>query len=140
MIGVLGKEDGSWFEPEEFLNFPCEDLLRIDGLWLQYSQINGVSKFGFSLQKEIIKKCGYKLDGNYPTSEVWDDFCHEVGWRDKKTRTPYPPLYTLDVDTKTGALPALRKGGTGHLGKALLVEGRGGRVSSLSSRLLNCSR
>ena len=136
MIGVLGKEYGRWFESEELLNFPCGDLLKIDGLWVKSSG----GKFGFSIQKEIIKKCGYKLDGNYPTSEVWDDFCHEVGWRDKKTRNSYPPLYTLDINTKAGALPALRKGGTGHLGKVLLVEGRGGRVSSLASRLVDCSR
>ncbi|NJL91214.1 MAG: GUN4 domain-containing protein [Coleofasciculaceae cyanobacterium SM2_1_6] len=74
MLEVLGKEKDDYFTREELLNFPCKDLLKIDGLWLEYSKINGVSKFGFSLQKEILKKCGYKLDGSDPPSEVWYDF------------------------------------------------------------------
>lgn len=98
MLEVVEKEKDDFFTREELLNFPCEDLLKIDGLWLEYSKINGVSKFGFSLQKEIIKKCGYKLDGSDPPSEVWYDFLDEVGWRDD-------PTYTLGIDTKNGTLP-----------------------------------
>ncbi|NJO66941.1 MAG: transcriptional regulator, partial [Leptolyngbyaceae cyanobacterium RM1_405_57] len=49
MIITVGKEEGHYFEPEELLNFPCEELLAIDRLWVNYS--NG--KFGFSVQKKI---------------------------------------------------------------------------------------
>jgi hypothetical protein len=105
MIGVLRKEVGDYFIQEELLNFPCEDLLKIDGLWLKYSQVNGLSKFGFSVQKEIIKKCGYKLDGSDPPLKVLYDFSHEVGWRDKKTEKWRASTYTLDRSTKVGSLP-----------------------------------
>jgi len=41
------------------LNYPCEDLRRLNDLWLHYS--NG--RFGFSVQKEIYVACGGILDG-----------------------------------------------------------------------------
>ncbi len=114
MLEVVGKEKDDYFTQKELLEFPCKDLLKIDGLWLEYSKINGVSKFGFSLQKEIIRKCGYKLDGSYPGDEIWYDFCNEVGWRDKKTKEWHNPTYTLDINTKIGTLPAAAgRGGAG---------------------------
>jgi len=78
MIDVLGKQKGDLFRVEELQDFPCEALLTIDELWVKYSQ----GKFGFSVQKEIFRKCGYKLDGSTITSEVLTDFMDEVGWRD----------------------------------------------------------
>ncbi len=101
MIEVVGKEAGEWFTSEELLNFDCDALLTIDRLWVDYSK----GKFGFSVQKEIIRKCGYKLDGSYPGDEIWYDFCNEVGWRDKKTKEWHDPTYTLDINTKIGTLP-----------------------------------
>ena len=104
MIEVLGKEQVDWFRrAEELLNFPCEDLLTIDGLWVQHSQ----GKFGFSVQKEIIKKCGYKLDGSYPGDEIWYEFLDKVGWRDKKTHNYSDPTYNDIYNVKNGTLPFL---------------------------------
>jgi len=132
MIGVLGKEEGDYFTRKELLEFPCSDLLRIDGLWVNYSK----GKFGFSVQKEILKKCGYKLDGSDPPLEIWYDFLDEVGWRDKTTRWHNPtregdnptrwhnPTYTLDINTKIGNLP--------------IMGGGKDEVSSLFSRIETC--
>ena len=77
MITTVGKEEGQWFDRKELLNFPCEELLTIDGLWRKYSQ----DHYGFSVQKEIYVKCGGKLDGNYPGDTIWEKFGDEVGWR-----------------------------------------------------------
>ncbi|MBW4520265.1 MAG: GUN4 domain-containing protein [Scytolyngbya sp. HA4215-MV1] len=77
IITTVGKEDGQWFEPEELLNFPCEELKAIDRLWVKYS--NG--RFGFSVQKQIYVECGAKLDGKYPGDEIWKKFGEQVGWR-----------------------------------------------------------
>lgn len=78
MIVTVGKEEGQWFEPEELLNFPCEELLAIDGLWVKYSQ----GRFGFSVQKEIYlsPKVGGVADGRYH-KKAWDRFCHQVAWK-----------------------------------------------------------
>jgi len=76
MITTVGKEEGQWFDREELLNFPCEELLTIDGLWRKYSQ----DRYGFSIQKEIYARCGGILDGTDPSGEMWKKFASEVGW------------------------------------------------------------
>jgi len=78
MITTVGKEVGDWFASEELLNFPCEELLAIDRLWVKHSQ----GQFGFSVQKEIYVACGAKLDGKYPGDKIWKDFGARVGWRE----------------------------------------------------------
>ncbi|MEO1146850.1 MAG: GUN4 domain-containing protein [Cyanobacteria bacterium J06638_22] len=77
MITTVGKEEGQWFEAEELLNFPCEELLAIDGLWVKYS--NG--QFGFSVQKDIYlsEEVGGVANGLY-YKDTWEKFCHKVDW------------------------------------------------------------
>jgi hypothetical protein len=77
MITTVGKSKGQWFTEEELLNFPCDELLTIDRLWVKYS--NG--HFGFSVQKKIYVECGATLDGKYPGDKIWREFGDRVGWR-----------------------------------------------------------
>lgn len=77
MIRAVGKKEGDWFTSEELLNFPCTDLKTIDALWVKYSK----GHFGFSVQKQIYVDCGGKLDGKYPSKEIWEKFGDRVGWR-----------------------------------------------------------
>jgi hypothetical protein len=74
MITTVGKKTGQWFEREDLLNFPCEELRTIDGLWVKYSQ----GRFGFSVQKEIYLNCGGVPDGKYH-EKAWKKFCHMNG-------------------------------------------------------------
>mgnify|MGYP001796348642 CR=1 FL=1 len=60
MITTVGKEEGQYFEPDELLNFPCEELKIIDQLWVTHSK----GKYGFSVQKEIYLSCS-GADGRY---------------------------------------------------------------------------
>ena len=76
MITTVGKESGQYFKPEELLNFPCEELLAIDRLWVSYSK----GHFGFSVQKDIYLECGGILDGNYHQG-TFEKFGDRVGWR-----------------------------------------------------------
>ncbi|MGG6295915.1 GUN4 domain-containing protein [Leptolyngbya sp. AN02str] len=142
MITAVGKEEGQWFEREELLNFPCEDLLAIDGLWIKYS--NGL--FGFSVQKQIYVDCGATLDGEYPGDKIWGEFCDRVGWREDGNYLSYSAL-NPSLSSSRGSLPFLWVfvvvgvwvGGVEVVG----VGSRNGGVvvvSSLSSRLVNCSR
>jgi hypothetical protein len=73
MITTVGKEDGQWFDRTDLENFPCEDLLTIDRLWVEAS--NG--HFGFSIQKKIWQWCGSPMD----YSDDYEKFMEEVGWR-----------------------------------------------------------
>ncbi|NEQ74009.1 MAG: NACHT domain-containing protein [Okeania sp. SIO2C9] len=60
MLQTVGREEGDFLRVEDIENFPCEDLRKIDQLWVKYS--NG--KFGFSIMKQIYqyldgtKSCG----------------------------------------------------------------------------------
>jgi hypothetical protein len=61
MITEVGKKEGQWFAREDLLNFPCDPLTVIDGLWVDYSS----RKFGFSVQKKMyVDECGGVPDGN----------------------------------------------------------------------------
>ena len=77
MLETVGKEEGQWFEPEELENFPCEDLRKLDQLWVDYSQ----GKFGFSVQKKIYFELGGTKELNW---EEWEKFGSRVGWYNKE--------------------------------------------------------
>lgn len=101
MITTVGKEEGQWFDREELLNFPCEELRTIDSLWVKYSQ----GKFGFSVQKKIYVECGATLDGNYPGDKIWDKFCNRVGWRKDSGGMFYSDLKFNPSISPQGELP-----------------------------------
>ncbi|WP_434684333.1 GUN4 domain-containing protein [Pseudanabaena minima] len=79
MITAVGKEDGQWFSAKDLKEFPCDELLAINKLWVEYSKKHGF-EFGFSLQKQIYVECGGKLDFSYPSSETWEKFYKETAW------------------------------------------------------------
>lgn len=111
MITTVGKEVGQYFEAEELLNFPCEELLAIDGLWVQYSQ----GKFGFSVQREIYlsKEVGGIADGSYD-NEAFKRFGDNVGWRESGS---WEFRMKYDIAAPLGHLPEMEvKGGGGRRG------------------------
>jgi hypothetical protein len=64
---------------EDIKNFPCEDLLTLDRLWVEYSKKYGF-EFGFSVQKDIYVECGGNLDFSLPSPETWNKFCDRIAW------------------------------------------------------------
>lgn len=77
MIRTVGKDPGQFFSAEELRKFPCEDLLRIDGLWVK----NSDGRFGFSIQKEIyVHECGGRLDGIEYDRESFSQLIEKVEW------------------------------------------------------------
>ena len=77
MLKVANREKEGWLELKNIKNFPCEDLLTIDRLWVHYSS----GLYGFSVQKEIYVECGGKLNFRYPSDEIWDKFCDRTAWK-----------------------------------------------------------
>ncbi|MBD2105695.1 GUN4 domain-containing protein [Nodosilinea sp. FACHB-13] len=100
MITAVGKEEGQYFEPDELLSFPCEELLMIDRLWVKHSQ----GRFGFSVQKEIYlsKEVGGIADGMY-YKEVFKGFGDRVGWRENGN-WKFPIKYDTSASKDTSAL------------------------------------
>ncbi|TYQ31393.1 GUN4 domain-containing protein [Pseudanabaena sp. UWO310] len=116
MLSAVGKESGQWLEPDELRNFPCDELLAIDRLWVKHS--NGL--YGFSVQKQIYEECGGKLDFSYPSDETWDKFCDLVAWKDKgKYLTDYSNFFDKKFINKSGHLPF--GGFDGLVGRGVLL-------------------
>jgi hypothetical protein len=97
MITTVGKEDGQGFSRQNLEKFPCEDLLTIDRLWVDAS--NG--HFGFSVQKEIWKKCGSPMDYN----DNYRKFMEEVGWQLRGSFVDYSDLKFSTSNSLKGELP-----------------------------------
>ena len=111
MITTVDKEPGQFFTRDELLNFPCEELLAIDALWVKYSD----GKFGFSVQKDLYLKCGGIADGKY-YEKAFFDFFDQVKWS----------TITYDLSAPEGHLPSW-----------VVVDNR--VISSLASRLVKCN-
>lgn len=73
--------------------FPCENLRKIDQLWVQHS--NG--RFGFSVQKQIWKS----------VNKEWNFFGDRVGWRVNGNWLSYNNL-TFTLEAPVAHLPGLR--------------------------------
>jgi hypothetical protein len=115
MFQVLGKRFGDYLTTEELMTFPCADLLRIDGLWVQHSG----GKFGFSVQKDIYVLCGGVLDGKY-SEEPFVKFIRQVGWC-KADAKRYDELNELLLDSALRNYSDIEKAVGGHLPFTLRV-------------------
>jgi hypothetical protein len=94
MITTVGKEEGQWFDPEDLSNFPCEDLLALNDLWVRHSE----KKWGFSVQKGIWQECGSPGPYNGKTKVQWEQFGDRVGWRKDGNWLEYKDLaFTYSV-------------------------------------------
>jgi hypothetical protein len=97
MITTVGKDVGQGFSHTDFANFPCDDLLMLDRLWVQASK----GHFGFSIQKKIWQKCGSPMDYN----NRYKDFMCQVGWLRNESAVNYQLLnFSLDK-SPLGELP-----------------------------------
>ncbi|MEO0490918.1 MAG: GUN4 domain-containing protein [Cyanobacteria bacterium J06659_2] len=103
MITTVGKEEGQFFDSDDLLNFPCDDLRAIDGLWVKHSK----GKLGFSVQKQIYVDCGATLDSKYPGDKVLEEFCDRVGWQKGGLYLHYSDLSFNLHHSPTGELPCL---------------------------------
>jgi predicted NACHT family NTPase len=119
MITTVGKEEGQLFDLADLKNFPCEDLLEIDRLWVEAS--NG--HFGFSVQKKIWQKYRSPMDYN----DDYNKFMEEVGWRN--------PKFSISNSSR-GELPCAVAG----LGLVCVFRDNfRGWFFFLAQRLVNCS-
>lgn len=100
MLQTYGRELGQVLWPDDLLNFPCEDLLKLNDLWLRYSD----GRFGFSVQKEIYLECGGIPDGKYH-KEAFEQFGYAVEWR-RDGKWDFRNI-NYDTESPRGHLPCL---------------------------------
>ena len=77
MSMIIGKPEGA-IKHREIEAFPCNELHRIDQLWVQHSD----GKFGFSVQKRIWEEiCDTEDDYSWSGYENRRSIsCERVGW------------------------------------------------------------
>ena len=92
MLKVTNREEEGYLELDNIRNFPCEDLLTLDRLWVEYSKKHGF-EFGFSVQKQIYVDCGGKLDFSFPSDETWEKFCDRTAWKSEGKWVDYPDQF-----------------------------------------------
>ncbi|MDZ8091152.1 MULTISPECIES: GUN4 domain-containing protein [unclassified Nostoc] len=119
MLKISHREKECYLRVEDIKQFPCQDLLTIDRLWVKYS--NG--RFGFSIQKQIWDSVGGKPDLDL---ETWKYFGESLGWRIKNNWKPYEFL-SFTLTAAVGQLPRAIW--------SMRLDGRRKRFSALTSRL-----
>ncbi|WP_371718568.1 GUN4 domain-containing protein, partial [Anabaena sp. UHCC 0204] len=97
MLAVAKREREGWLDTKSIDNFPCEDLLTIDQLWVKYSD----GKFGFSVQTKIYQSLGGTTNYN---GQIWAAFGDKVGWRKGGSWLRYSYI-TFDKRSPEGHLP-----------------------------------
>ncbi len=134
MIKMTNREEEGYLKLENIKNFPCEDLLTLDRLWVEYSKKHGF-EFGFSVQKQIYVECGGKIDFSHPSSKTWKQFCDRTAWRRDGEYVNYPkPFFENNFMNVKGHLPLNIVFFTGWVFGGVGGEG----VSYLASRLVEC--
>jgi tetratricopeptide (TPR) repeat protein len=97
MLAVAKREQLGSLDFNSINNFPCEDLNRIDKLWVRYSN----ERFGFSIQKRIYENVGGTKKHN---SIITQAFGYAVGWK-TATEWFYYGDITFDINAPKGHLP-----------------------------------
>ncbi|WP_413160182.1 GUN4 domain-containing protein [Capilliphycus salinus ALCB114379] len=82
LLNIISRTEEGWFDIEAQQEIPCQDINKIDKLWLKYSE----NRFGFSVQKQVFLKYNNDLQGyNEPIkfnnwTEGHEQFARDVGW------------------------------------------------------------
>ncbi|NEQ39263.1 MAG: protein kinase [Okeania sp. SIO3I5] len=99
MLQVADREKEAWLDHDSIDKFPCQDLKKIDQLWVKSSD----GHFGFSIRKPIYLKTGNQL--RIFRQESYERFGEEVGWRKNGEWLTYPEL-GFSLNSPEGHLPA----------------------------------
>ncbi|MCC5626086.1 GUN4 domain-containing protein, partial [Nostoc sp. CHAB 5715] len=84
ILHSAGKEEQPYLDLADVRNFNCDDLKKLDALWVK----NSKGYFGYSVQKKIYLASGNSLDFDWEKEEWknwnekgYNDFTKSVGWR-----------------------------------------------------------
>ncbi len=99
MLKIAGRTTEGWLDVKSIGDFPCEDLAKINQLWLKYSQ----GKFAFTVQKSIWDTA---VGNREVTNDVYSIFGDRVGWRVNNNWLKYEE-YNFTLDAPKGHLPQM---------------------------------
>jgi hypothetical protein len=99
MLKIAGRQKEGWLDVKSIGDFPCEDLAKINQLWLKYSQ----GKFAFTVQKSIWDP---EVGNTEDINDVYSIFADRVGWRVNNNWLKYEE-YNFTLDAPKGHLPQM---------------------------------
>jgi hypothetical protein len=108
MLQVQEKYSSDYFTSNDLREFPYDDLLTIDRLWVEIS--NG--HFGFSVQIKRWEECGAP-NANGKSYDNYKIFMEKVGWQTKGQFIYFNDLKFSQVDSPAGELPWVEGGKSG---------------------------
>ena len=138
------REKQGYFELNDVKNFQCQDLKKVDDLWVK----NSKGKFGLSVQKRIYLETGNSLDFDWDkerftkwNEEKYNSFLVTVGWKkgneEGRDQMRYDELPWKEKDLanwKRGTIPTLYRTRRETLLRDRL------RTPLFWQRLVDCSR
>ena len=103
MLKVANREKEGWLNNESIKALLCEDLHKIDQLWIYHSN----RKFGFSIQKKLWLECGGEINKYSLDYEVWKKFAAKVGlYHPQNNEWRTYTEFMKDTENAQNALPA----------------------------------
>lgn len=92
-------EEKDWISTNEIYKIPCQDIFKIDNLWLRYSN----NRFGFTIQKAIWEKLGGNFEYSYDKIREFGIF---LEWLDSTKIPMVNPFFLLDPWLSQGNIEA----------------------------------
>lgn len=99
MLKISNREKEGWLRVEDIQQFPTQDLRIIDQLWIKHSH----SRFGFSVQKNILQRLGGNQHSNYETLCLLGD---AIGWRSQGAWVSYDDFIFDERRAPVGHFPS----------------------------------
>jgi hypothetical protein len=101
MLEVMGRSPHGYLREEDIHQFPHEDFLTLDTLWVKYSQ----NRFGFSIQKRIFETM-------HPETPILDYDCFKslifrLGWTASPKDKEWLGGHIFALTAPPGHLPEL---------------------------------
>ncbi|MEH2009520.1 AAA-like domain-containing protein [Nostoc sp.] len=148
MLNISKREEEEQLDRGSINNFSCQDLQKIDQLW-----VNADNRFGFSVQKEIWNRlrnnteAGTTNDFLTPDYRNYLRFAKAVGWYDDKGNGEYQPARSTigDVISLDELYKRVKDPSFGHKGSLpigldmyYITAGRWQRLVIFFSRVATC--
>ena len=99
IINIGDKDQQGYLTIHDLEYFPCEQLQRIDDLWVN----NSDGRFGFTVQRQIWLDCGGKIGEYEGGSVAYEQFSERVGYGD--VRTDIGHIWSSNEPIPMGHLP-----------------------------------
>jgi hypothetical protein len=124
-LKATDRELQGWIAPEQFKEFPCDDLRIIDQLWREASG----NHFGFTVQFPIYIAAGNR-PGRLTSIEAYETFGDRLGWRKGQEWVIFKENLNYTIDAPLGHLPAPRR--------EYIITGGRLDYSNLAARMVSC--